>query len=224
MKKKIKKFAYKFGADICGIAPIDRFDGAPVGFHPLDIYTNTKSVVVFAKKIPEGVFHSKSPIPYTAINDIILEETIRISINLSVKLECMNNLVAVPVPTEPYEYWDEKKLEGRGILSLKHAGYLAGIGVIGKNTLLTNKDYGNRILLGAVLLNIELEGDQIANYKFCTESCQQCINSCPANAIDGQTVNQKLCRDKSKSTTKKGYSLYICNECRKVCPYGTGIK
>jgi epoxyqueuosine reductase len=133
-------------------------------------------------------------------------------------------ITAVLIPSEPYEYWDEEKREGKGILSLKHAGYLAGIGVLGKNTLLLNDSLGNMITLGAVLVNTELEGDTIAQYKICSEKCQLCIESCPAKALDGTKVEQKLCREKSNLVTKKGYALYTCNICRRVCPKGRGTK
>jgi hypothetical protein len=42
---------------------------------------------------------------------------------------------------EPYEYWDDKIPEGKGIISLRHAGELAGVGKIGKNNLLINTTY-----------------------------------------------------------------------------------
>ena len=41
----IKEMAYSLGADICGIASIKRFEHAPKGFHPLDVYSETKSII-----------------------------------------------------------------------------------------------------------------------------------------------------------------------------------
>ena len=38
--KAIKEKARRLGADICGIAPVDRFEDAPKGFHPFHIYPN----------------------------------------------------------------------------------------------------------------------------------------------------------------------------------------
>jgi hypothetical protein len=35
---EIKSTALGLGADRCGFASTDRFDGAPAGFHPCDIY------------------------------------------------------------------------------------------------------------------------------------------------------------------------------------------
>ena len=64
---------------------------------------------------------------------------------------------AIPIPSdEPYEYWDSENKHGRGILSLKHSAQACGIGCIGKNTLLINEKYGNRLYLGAVITNVEL--------------------------------------------------------------------
>lgn len=36
-KKEIKERLYELGADLCGIAGVDRFGEAPEGYHPLDV-------------------------------------------------------------------------------------------------------------------------------------------------------------------------------------------
>jgi len=41
----IKELARGLGADLCEIASIDRFDDSPKGFHPTDVYKNTKSII-----------------------------------------------------------------------------------------------------------------------------------------------------------------------------------
>ena len=56
----------------------------------------------------------------------------------------------VPIPCDdPYEYWEPENQYGRTILFLRHAGYLAGLGVLGKNTRLINEKFGNMIQLRA---------------------------------------------------------------------------
>jgi len=222
--KEVKEIAFSFGADICGIASVEKFAEAPKGFHPKDIFPDTKSVIVIAKRLPEGLFYTNNPVPYTSAKGTLLHEVIRISCELCIELERNDGLIAVPIPSEPYEYWDEDKKEGRGILSLKHAGYLAGLGSIGKNSLFINREFGNRLVLGAVLLNSALEDDQIDDYKFCNDACTLCIDSCPVHAIGESSVNQKLCRSNSGHVNKKGYLLYVCNTCMKVCPNGAGIR
>ena len=218
----VKELAGQLGADLCGIAPVSRFDQAPKGFHPRDIFPQTESVLVMAKRFPEGPFHSRSPIPYSVANDVILAEVTRLACDLCDRLERLAHLCAVPVPSEPYEYWDAPNREGRGLLSLKHAGWLAGLGVMGKNTLLANREFGNRICLGAALLDVELAGDAMADYQLCAEPCRLCRDTCPVHAIARSTVNQKLCRGNSQGQTAKGEPIYVCNKCRAICPNGKG--
>jgi epoxyqueuosine reductase QueG len=219
----IKKKAMRKGADLCGIAPVSRFKDAPAGFHPCDIYPDCKSVFVFASRFPLSTLHARTNSPYTMVRNIMAEKVDLISFHLSDELE-KEGILSVPIPSsDPYDYWDSDQNHGRGILSLKHAGALAGIGVIGKNTLLINEEYGNMIWLGALLINSDLDPDPLANYEVCNERCTVCLDSCPQNALNGTTIDQKLCRQLSNSRTTGGGGVISCNICRKVCPNHNGI-
>jgi epoxyqueuosine reductase QueG len=220
---EIKEMVLGYGADLCGIATVDRFVEAPEGFKPTDLYTDCKSVLVFAKKLPESIFLTNSSIPYSFADDFATNEVLRLTYELSIKLEKLN-ISAMPIPSTPYEYWDSDTMTGKGMISFKHAGYLAGLGVIGRNSLLTNPDYGNLIKLGVLLLNIELESDTIIDYDFCSDNCNLCIDNCPSKALGGVSVIQKNCRLNSEGTTKKGAPITICYNCRKICPNRTGWK
>ena len=220
---EIKSVALELGADICGIAPVDRFSSAPKGFHPNDIYSDCQSVLVFAKRLPAESLFASSCIPYTYFNRLITEEVDRLTLTLSRKLESLA-VKNVPVPSDdPSEYWEPARSYARGILSLRHAGRLAGLGVLGKNTLLINARFGNMIQLGALLLNLKLEGDPIAAYEACKDGCNLCIRSCPQSALDGTTVNQEACRPLSNYKNERGFILKKCWECRRVCPSYSGI-
>jgi len=220
---EVKRLAFETGADLCGIAHVGRFSGAPEGFHPSDIFNATRSVIVIARRIPAGVFESQSRIPYTFADDIAMKEIFRITYELTLKLED-SGVTAVPVPSEPYEYWNSEKMEGRGLLSLKHSAVLAGLGVMGRNKILTNNRFGNLLKLGLVLTDAVLESDPIAEYSFCRDSCNLCIKNCPAGAISESGVDQKKCRMNSESTTVKGNPVYTCWKCRTICPFMKGIK
>lgn len=223
-KSEIKNIAENLGADLLGIASVDRFNDAPEGHHPLDIYSNCKSVIVFAKRVPAGSMSANNYVPYTYVNDTVTKEVDKLGINLCLALEDLG-IECVPIPSDdPSEYWEPENQYARGILSLRHAGYFAGLGVIGKNTLLINKEYGNMIQIGAILIDIQLESDPIATYEGCLEKCSVCIDSCPQKALDGTTVNQKLCRELSSFETERGFILKKCFLCRKVCPNGSGLK
>jgi epoxyqueuosine reductase QueG len=52
-----------------------------------------------------------------------------------------------------------------------HTAVRAGLGQMGKNTLLINDQLGNMLWLGAVLVAKELEPDLIADYQACIPGC-----------------------------------------------------
>lgn len=52
--KIVKDIMLSLGADLCGIASIDRFEDAPKGFHPLDVLPTCKSVISFGCRFPIG--------------------------------------------------------------------------------------------------------------------------------------------------------------------------
>lgn len=219
--QKIKLIAHDCGADLCGVAPVARFSEAPKGFHPKDIFPETRSVIVFALRMPDSAFASKTPVPYTFVTAQVADEVFRITYRMVLELEGLGK-IAVPVPSEPYEYWDRESMTGKGILSLRHAAHLAGLGTITKNHLLTNEQLGNRITLGALLTDAEISPDLIAPGPQCIEGCSICRDGCPVEAITDAGVNQKLCRERGEGRNEKGYFLYWCRACREDCPLSKG--
>lgn len=219
----VKEVAAGLGADLCGMASVASFTEAPVGFHPTDIYAECQSVIVLACQFPLSSLQGNSMIPYTQVRNSMVVKMDLLAFEMSAKLE-QAGLIAMPVPsTDPYEYWDAEKTHGRGILSLKHAAVLAGLGAIGKNTLLVNSKYGNMIWLSAVLVDALLEPDPFATYNLCPEKCQICLDSCPVQALDGITINQSLCRGHSNANSTGGGWYLTCNLCRRRCPNFSGL-
>lgn len=224
MKNKIKEIFLQLGSDICGIANVDRFDNAPTGFHPKDIYNECKSVIVFAKVIPNGIAKVSPRIIYQHFNNIGPIELDRIAYEAAIKIERIFNCCVVPIPSDaPYEYWDEEKLEGRGLLSMKHAAVNAGIGSLGKNTMLLNRQFGSMLNIGAALTNLDLPSDPFAE-ELCIKNCRLCLESCPAKALDDNHVNQSLCRKYTYGKSSRGFDVVNCNQCRVVCPRAFGKK
>jgi len=223
MKIEIKKIFMRLGCDICGVANVDRFDDAPKGFHPRDIYDECKSVIVFGKAIPIGITKVDPRIIYQHYNNIGPMILDRIAYEAALEIE-KNYGCAVPIPSDgPYEYWDEEKSEGRGLLSMKHAAVKAGIGTLGKNTMLLNSQFGSMLNIGAVLTNLDLPSDPLAE-EVCIKNCRKCLDSCPAGALDGRHVNQSLCRRNTYGKNARGFDVVNCNQCRIVCPMAYGKK
>ena len=222
-EEQIKQIIFNQGADVCGIANIDRFSDAPVGFHPSDIYNECKSVIVFAKRLPKGLAYVNPRIIYKHANELNVNEVDRITYEASIAIEQLG-CVAVPLPCDgPYEYWEKDNLNGKGLLSMRHAAVFAGLGSLGKNTLLINKRYGNFLTLGAILTDLDLKSDPLSE-ELCIKNCCLCLDNCPAKALDGKTANQKLCRPHTYTTNDRGFEIVNCNKCRTICPRKFGIK
>jgi len=129
----------------------------------------------------------------------------------------------LPLPCDvPYEYWDKDSLTGKGLLSMRHAAVNAGLGSLGKNTLFVNKLFGNFLTLGAILTDLDLRSDPLSE-ELCKEDCRLCLDNCPANALDGKTAIQKLCRTHTNKTNDRGFDVMVCNTCRTICPRRFGI-
>ena len=224
MKEQIRSIVHSFGADVCGFADISRFTHKDSDYHPGNIWKECKSVIVFGIALPKSFYDIKSRLIYGHFNSISIQKVDEVSFNAAKVIEKIKGIKALPIPCDgPYEYWDKEKMEGHGLLSVKQAAVLAGIGSTGKNKLLINKKYGNRLTLGLILTDYELESDELSG-DLCLENCSLCIDNCPVNAIGNDGVNQKKCRINTYKKTDRGFDTVECYICRSICPlkYGTG--
>jgi len=219
----IKQQSLLLGADLCAIASVDRFADAPPGFHPTDILEEAQSVIVLATRFPASALLSPSPALYTFAILQSAAQMDAITFKIATELDSLG-CSALPIPARgPYDAWDAARQHGQGVLSLKHAAVQAGLGQLGKNTLLVNDQFGNLLTLGAIIIDKELTADHLASYQACIPSCRICLDACPAKALDGTTLEQRKCREENaKSSTGPG-AVYSCNLCRKSCPQHQGL-
>lgn len=223
IKEQIREIFLARGAALCGFANAEAFAGTPEGFSPTDLYPACKAAIVFAVPLPKGVAEVSPRIVYQRFNTQALQELDHIAYLAAVEVEqTVPGAVAVPIPADgPYEYWVPETKEGRGILSMKHAAVLAGLGALGKNTLLLNRRYGSLLSIGTVLTNLDLPSDPPAE-SLCTPSCHRCVDGCPVGAIHDGEVDQLLCREHAYAVNGRGFDVVNCNLCRVQCPHARG--
>lgn len=219
----IKDKASSLGADLCGIASIDRFDGMPPMTNPAAILPGCKSVIVVAKRYLQSTILSASTIPYTIIRNYLSSALDRITIELSYFIESEASQAVPTGAIEPCN-WNPELSKTVGLISLKNAGVKAGLGTIGKNTLLITEKYGNMVWLGGVLTTLELTPDPVIEANLCKPECNRCLAQCPTGAIDGSNfMDQAKCWNYAFGEENGGEWRIKCNTCRTVCPVkGTG--
>lgn len=223
LEENIKCMVKDAGADVCGIGSIQRFSKAPEGFSPRDLWEGCESVIAIGYALPKGVVYAQSRLIYSYFNGDACNILDRIALASSKKIEETFDCIAVPVPSDgPYEYWEAETMTGKGLLSMKHVGVQCGLGTLGKNDLLINPEYGNLLIIGAILTDLKLTSDPLCE-PLCLPNCNKCIRSCPVHAIQKGYVNQLLCRTNTYGKTARGYDAVDCKQCRLVCPRRFGI-
>ena len=218
---EIKQLFFSLGADLCGVAPLDRFDAAPKGFHPLDVFPQCRSVVAFACRFPVAALSCPTPVVYTRVRNSISEKIDSIALNACIGLE-RQGILAVPIPAVE-SVPDAATGRKRSIVSLKHAAQAAGLGTIGRHSLLITPEFGSMVWLGAVLTDAELEPDPLLE-PVCT-NCNFCVHACPVNALAQPEVDQAACYAHAFGEDPKlGRWVISCHKCRDACPHLFGTK
>lgn len=114
-----------------------------------------------------------------------------------------------------------------GRLMEKETAAAAGLGFIGKHTLLIHPGHGSAVMLGFILTTAELEPTPVKGFRGCGW-CQRCLSVCPTGALVAPyTLDARRCISyltmESKTppedapATRWGY-IYGCDLCQAVCP------
>lgn len=104
-QEAIRNLILALGADVCGFANISRFRDAPIGFNPMDIYLGIA--------LPRGLSKVSPRLIYKHYNSFYIPEVDRIAFTASKHIEHDFQCLAIAMPSDdPYEYWDEEKIEG----------------------------------------------------------------------------------------------------------------
>ena len=202
-KEEVKALAKSLGADIVGIASMDRFEGAPPQMDPRFIMPEAKSMIVMGfrvmrgslRGIEEGTFFSNySAMGYGGLTYNYIPLTV---INLCKHIED-EGYEAIPIGHQSdwraidnvgrlRENYSKPVEEGKPcpdiMLHLRICAYLAGLGEIGYSKMFLSPEFGPRLRIGVVLTELELEPDPIYDGPKLCNKCMACVRECPGHAI-----------------------------------------
>jgi epoxyqueuosine reductase len=106
----------------------------------------------------------------------------------------------------------------RGHLSHKLLGWAAGIGWIGRSSLLIHPEFGSRMRYVTVLTDAPLQPGR--PHEGSCGNCTQCVAACPAGAIHEsfKDFDLRACYEKlSEFTRIPGIGQHICGVCVRAC-------
>lgn len=214
----VKGYGLNAGASVVGIAASKDFHLAPDGFKPADVLEGCLSAIILGAPVPQEAI-LKDPIGFIDIRNELNEKMTGIAKNVAKQIKG-EGYKASAINGMGGKWVDGKHF---GHISLKHAAELAGLGIIGKNYLLINPQYGTLLWFSAVLTDADLIPDEKAQYAVCN-NCSKCVEMCPSKALDNLPVFGK--KECAGTMFKKinGKLEINCFLCRKVCPHCFGIK
>ncbi|MFC2129572.1 tRNA epoxyqueuosine(34) reductase QueG [Bacteroidota bacterium] len=105
----------------------------------------------------------------------------------------------------------------------------AGLGWIGRNSNLINRELGSFVFIGELIIDLELEYNTIPESDFCG-SCSICIDACPTNAIlNNRTIDSNSCISfltiENRAEIPEDFKgklenrMFGCDICQDVCPW-----
>ena len=188
---------------------------------PKQILPECKSILVLA-------------LPYQPVTFNLQPSTLRISAyalgndyhdiippRLKQIVEFIEEQVGQPVPNRYYT--------DTGPILERELAQRAGLGWIGKNSMLINPQAGSTFFLAEILLGIDLEADEPFPTDHCG-TCTRCLSACPTQCIlPDRTIDARRCisyltielKDEIPENLRPqmGEWIFGCDICQQVCPW-----
>jgi len=220
VKERISGLLTELPGSVWGVADIGRvMDEEPDALAHMEGLGRFKRAVVVAAPLPRGAFADlrDAPTPlymhhYRQLNYALD----RIAFRVAVVLEDAGFL-GCAVAASQYVSLSPRPV---GHLSHRVLGYYAGLGFIGRPTLLITPRFGPRVRLVSVLTDAPLQPTGPKRFDGCGD-CRACIAACPAGAIrpDSRDFDWAACFAQLQKFRKIRFvGQHICGVCIAVCP------
>lgn len=215
-------YAKQSGADLVGIASIDRFRGIPPEHHPASIFPETRSVVVLGKRIVRGCLRgveegSQFSIHSTYANNWVPHRVLAlITVRVASWLED-RQWEAVPLPDLPPQVpamgvpVRENAVAPNVMLDFADAAVRAGLGEIGYMGALMTPEFGHLQRLQIILTDAPLTPKPLLEKAVC-DRCGACMAACPLGAF--QAGNERNIDILGKRMRIADVDPSSCRKCR----------
>ena len=217
LTERIKAEAIKLGADLVGIAPVERWAKAPVEHSPLGIMPTAKSVIVCAVHIPDACVELGSEEdPRKPGTGLVLGN---VSTTLNFLAFRLGNFLeeqdwpTIPVPQTVF--WNYRPSPGapRGWMAdITHyyAAACAGLGEIGWHNLCITPEFGPRQRFVSIITAAPLTPDPMYSGPALCDRCLLCAKHCPTHSFDKDVCGNCTIEIEDKKYTFPNRNLWRC--------------
>lgn len=216
----VKKLAYELGADLVGIANVERYKDAPIRMSPQGILPTAKSVIVCAVHHPDaaieldGEIHPQVMGPYR-IQYIMNDKLDVLSFRIARMLDDKGYQTVPIASSNIWRYRGYKEMDAVFAPDISHiySAVCAGLGELGWNGLCLTPEYGARNRFVTIITEAELTPTPLYNGPKLCDRCGECVRNCPTNAYRKETKG-------TKKIVVEGKEHMFCNKNLWRCAWG----
>ncbi len=227
VSSELKAFCRSLGADLVGIADLAPFQqGWPT--LPSDLLRPFTRAISVAVRLDDTIMEAITSHPTAAYAEHYRTANADLDrLTAEISSWIMNRgFRAEAVPAS--KIMDTENL--LGAVSHKAIAKMAGIGWQGKSLLIVSPQFGPRIRLATVLIDMPLTPDGPVRNR--CGSCTECRDACPVQAIRNVTASDRyadrdealffdLCVNRTyENSLLPGIGARICGVCVRACPNG----
>ncbi|MCX7778409.1 MAG: hypothetical protein N2381_10205 [Armatimonadetes bacterium] len=186
----VKLRAFELGADLVGVASVERYEHAPEMMRPQGLMPSAKAVIVIAIHHPDACVElGGEPTPHNIgpydIQGAMNSRLDHISFELGRFIEKFGYEALPLASTNIWRYrrYKSNEAEFAPDLSNIHAAVAAGLGEFGISGLLLTPEFGPRQRLCCVITNAPLKPDELYSSQRLCDSCNACVIACPMDVF-----------------------------------------
>jgi epoxyqueuosine reductase len=208
--------------DLFGVAAVADAEGTPLAEAARLLLPGARAIVVLAAELFPEILRLVEPekqVGVAAARDLYTPHVDYLSGRMHRGLYAVAKLLraegyhTIPLPSQGTP--TDARFQ-RGILSFKHAAEYAGLGRIGRSSLLVTEGFGPRVRLACLLTDAPLPSTRREVPNPCADCGGACIQRCPAGALADPPPGVPYTINKFACASFRG-AAGACSSCMAEC-------